>query len=281
MAGKLYLVATPIGNLEDITLRAIRVLGEVDLIAAEDTRNSGRLLKHLNISKPLISYFEHNKKIREDHLIKELAMGKNIALICDAGTPGLSDPGADIVGAAVSEGIEVIAIPGASALLTALTASGLGKGSFCFEGFLPRVKNARRKVLASLAAEQRVMVFYEAPHRLLAVLADMSESFGQERQIAVGRELTKMFEEICRGDIGQMIDYFTSKPPRGEFTLIVAGALEEEIIIDWDEVEAEFTGLLNGGLSRKAASKEVAIRYKLKSKDVYAIGLNTKDNNCQ
>ena len=277
MTGKLYLIATPIGNLEDITLRAIRLLGEVDLIAAEDTRNSGRLLKHLGIKKPLISYYEHNKKLREEYLIDEMLSGKDIALICDAGTPGLSDPGADIVAAAVVQGIEVIAIPGASALLTALTASGLDRGSFCFQGFLPKEKSARRKALSSLADEQRVMVFYEAPHRLTATLADMEISFGGKRQIAVCRELTKMYEEIKRGSIEEMIRYFSENQPRGEFTIISSGVIPQPNVIDWVEIEAELSKLIEQGVSRKQAAKELAASYQVKSSLVYSLGLKDQD----
>ncbi len=273
MPGKLYLVATPIGNLEDITFRAVRILGEVDLIAAEDTRTSGKLLKHLNIRKPLISYFEHNKRLREDTLLQELAAGKNIALICDAGTPGLSDPGADIAAAAISEGIEVIAIPGASALLTALTSSGLNQGSFCFEGFLPRTKALRKKALQQLKDERRVMVFYEAPHRLLHTLTDMAEIFCAARQIAVGRELTKMFEEIRRGSIAEMIKHFEIELPRGEFTLICDGAEIVRKEADWQLIEQELQQLISQGLSRKESSKQLAAKHQQKSKDIYALGL--------
>ncbi len=273
MAGKLYLVATPIGNLEDITLRAIRILSEVDLVAAEDTRNSGLLLKHLNIKKPLISYFEHNKKLREEKLLQELISGKDIALICDAGTPGLSDPGADIVKSAIEQNIEVIAIPGASALLTAFTVSGLNSGSFCFEGFLPRERGNRRKALQALAQEQRVMVFYEAPHRLLAVLEDMAAIWEPSRQIAVCRELTKMFEEKRRGTIEEMIAHFNENAPRGEFTLVVAGQTEEDKPIDWHSIEMELKAMLGAGVSRKEASKQLAEKYHIKSKDIYALGL--------
>lgn len=274
MPGKLYLVATPIGNLEDITLRASRILSEVQLIAAEDTRNSGKLLKHLGINKPLISYFEHNKKLREDKLINELLAGNDIALICDAGTPGLSDPGADIAKAAIHQGIEVIAIPGASALLTALTASGLNQGSFCFEGFLPREKSTRRKALQKLAQEQRVMVFYEAPHRLLAMLTDAADIFGEERQMAACRELTKMYEEIRRGTIREILAHFSEVAPRGEFTLIVSGAEQQAIVADWQVIEAELLALINSGISRKEASKQLAAKYQQKSKDIYALGIN-------
>ncbi|NLF80501.1 MAG: 16S rRNA (cytidine(1402)-2'-O)-methyltransferase [Clostridia bacterium] len=274
MAGKLYLVATPIGNLEDMTLRAIRILGEVDLIAAEDTRVSGRLLKHFEISKPLISYFEHNKRLRGEFLLRELQEGKDIALICDAGTPGLSDPGADIVAEAVAAGIEVIAIPGASALLPALTVSGLSRGGFRFIGFLPRDKSGRRRELRALAEEQSLMVFYEAPHRLPAMLADLAEAFGAERRLAVCRELTKMFEEIRRGTLAEMIEHFATRPPRGEFTLVVAGAEYKEPadIAPW-LLERELRELLDRGLSRKEAAREVAGRHRLRVNKIYQLGL--------
>lgn len=278
MPGKLYLVATPIGNLEDITLRAIRILGEVDLIAAEDTRKSGILLKHFQIKKPLISYFEHNKKLREGQLLQELLDGKNIALICDAGTPGLSDPGADIVTAAIKENIEVYAIPGASALLTALTVSGISGKSFCFEGFLPREKSSRRKALQALEQEQRVMVFYEAPHRLLATLNDMSAVWSGKRQIVVCRELTKVFEETCRGTIEEMIGYFTEHPPKGEFTLVVAGADIAHPAVDWQIIAKELADLLADGCSRKDASKQLALKYHVKNKQVYNLNLAKNDN---
>jgi 16S rRNA (cytidine1402-2'-O)-methyltransferase len=280
MAGKLYLVATPIGNLEDMTLRAIRVLGEVDLIAAEDTRVSGRLLKHFGISKPLVSYFEHNKKLRGEMLLAELISGKDIALICDAGTPGLSDPGADIAAAAVAAGIEVIAIPGASALLTALTVSGLSQGGFSFIGFLPRDKSGRRKALKAIAGETKVLVFYEAPHRLLAMLADFAEIFGPTRRLAVGRELTKMFEEVRRGSVEEMLAYFTARPPRGEFTLVVAGAeaAERADIPAAPQLEQELRELLLAGKSRKEAAREMAGRYRLKVKDIYDLGLKEEAN---
>lgn len=277
MPGKLYLVATPIGNLEDITLRAIRILGEVDLIAAEDTRKSGILLKHFQIKKPLISYFEHNKKLREGQLLQELLDGKNIALICDAGTPGLSDPGADIVTAAIKENIEVYAIPGASALLTALTVSGISGKSFCFEGFLPREKSSRRKALQVLKQEQRVMVFYEAPHRLLATLNDMSAVWSGKRQIVVCRELTKVFEEKCRGTIEEMIGYFTEHLPKGEFTLVVAGADIAQPDVDWQIIAKELADLLADGCSRKDASKQLALKYHVKNKQVYNLNLAKND----
>lgn len=280
MAGTLYLVTTPIGNLEDITLRAIRVLSEADLVAAEDTRLGGRLLRHLQIKKPLISYYEHNKQLRGEMLIAELRAGKKIALISDAGTPCLSDPGADLVRAALAEGIEVIAIPGASALLTALTVSGLDNGPFCFEGFLARDKATRRKRLQALMRETRVMVFYEAPHRLRATLDDMAAAFGPERKIAVCRELTKLYEEKLRGSIGEMQALFAEREPRGEFTLVVAGYTPPQIAveIDWAALTAALERLLAQGMPRKQAARELAAAYGLPVKSVYDLGLKADKN---
>lgn len=274
MAGTLYLVATPIGNLEDITARALRVLAGADLIAAEDTRVSSKLLRHFQIEKPLISYYEHNKRLREGMLLEALRAGKDVALIADAGTPGLSDPGADIARAAIAADIEVVAIPGASALLTALTASGLENGPFCFEGFLPRDKAARRKRLAALAAEPRVMVFYEAPHRLRATLDDMAAAFGPARAAAACRELTKVYEEKQRGSIAALQAHFSAIAPRGEFTLVVAGAPAAEEAADPAVVEAAFRQLLLAGMPRKQAAREIAAMYRVPAREVYAIGLN-------
>ncbi len=278
MAGVLYLVATPIGNLEDITARALRILGEVDLIAAEDTRVSRRLLNHFAIKKPLISYYEQNKQLREAVLLDALLDGQQVALVCDAGTPGLSDPGADICRAAIAHGIEVIAIPGASALLTALTASGLEKGPFCFEGFLPRGRSERRRRVQELASEQRVMVFYEAPHRLLATLQDLTEAFGEQRQAAACRELTKLHEEKRRGTLGELLAYYQQTAPRGEFTLIVQGAPPPESpAVALSTVQAELEQLLAAGQPRKQAARTLAHKYGLPQREVYALGLPEKE----
>lgn len=275
MAGTLYLVATPIGNLEDITARALRILSEVDLIAAEDTRVSRKLLNHFQIRKPLISYYEQNKQLRQNYLLGELQSGQDIALICDAGTPGLSDPGADLAKAAIDADIEVVAVPGASALLTALTSSGLENGPFCFEGFLPRGRSERRKRLSQLADEHRVMVFYEAPHRLISTLTDMQEIFGPERRMAACRELTKLHEEKRRGTICELLSHFVEVAPRGEFSLVVDGA--EEITADiptTDVLRDKLELLIKEGLSRKQAAKQLAQQHGLKAKEIYALGLN-------
>ncbi|MBO7667360.1 MAG: 16S rRNA (cytidine(1402)-2'-O)-methyltransferase [Firmicutes bacterium] len=275
MAGILYLVATPIGNLEDITNRAVRVLGEVDLIAAEDTRNSRRLLTHFGITKPLVSYYEHNKKLRESKLVEELLAGKSVAVVSDAGTPALSDPGADIARAAIANGIEVVAIPGASALLAGLTVSGLDTSSFIFCGFAPRSGGERLRYLEGLRDEKRTMVFYEAPHRIAALLLAMAEVFGPEREACACRELTKLYEEKVRGSLSEIIAHFREHEPRGEFTLIVAGAPDgEPPSISNDELLLKLSGLLERGLSRRQAAKTLAKEYGLKASDVYDVGLD-------
>lgn len=279
MPGKLYLVSTPIGNLEDITYRAVRVLQEADLIAAEDTRNSLKLLNHLGIKKPMLSYYEHNKLSREPEILSALEKGKDVAVISDAGTPGLSDPGADIARAAIDAGIEVIAIPGASALLSALVTSGLDTARFVFEGFLPRNKSSRRKALQALEKEARTMVFYEAPHRMLAFLQDAQEIWGS-RQISVSRELSKIFEETVRGNIEEIREYFSAHPPRGEFTIVVSGTVAEaKPVPDEKKLKNEMEQLVSLGFSRKEAAKQVAVKYGLSVREIYGLGLKQK-NTC-
>lgn len=274
MTGTLYLVATPIGNLEDVTLRALRVLAEADLIAAEDTRVSRKLLNHFEIKKPLISYYEQNKRLREGPLLAALADGKTVALISDAGTPCLSDPGSDLVRAAQAIGAEVIALPGASALLTALTSCGLDRGPFVFLGFPGRQRSERRKLLSSLARESRVMVFYEAPHRLLATLDDMAAAFGPERQLAACRELTKKFEEKRLATIEQHLNYFREHQPRGEFTLVVAGAEVVDAVPDRQQAAAAMRELVAQGVPRRQAARQVAAEFGLQSREIYEFGLH-------
>lgn len=272
--GKLYLVATPIGNLGDISPRAAQTLREADLIAAEDTRVSGRLLKALEIKKPLISYFEHNKSLRGGELIARLKAGQNIALISDAGMPAISDPGAELVRLAIEAGIETVVIPGPNAALSALVLSGLDSGRFAFEGFLPREKAKRRAALVALADERRTLLFYEAPHRLLFTLADMADIFGPERQAAAGRELTKLHEEMRRGTLAELLAHFTVVAPRGEFTLVVAGASEIAPDLPTDEeLSAELAALLEAGQGRKQAAKLLAEKYGLPAKQLYGLGL--------
>ncbi len=219
--GTLYIVSTPIGNLEDITYRAVSVLSHVDLIAAEDTRTTSILLKHYNIHKPLISYYSYNEIQRTPELIQKLKGGVSIALVSDAGTPGISDPAYRIIRASLDEHIIVVAIPGASAVLPALIVSGLPADRFVFEGFLP-IKKGRKTKLEHLATEERTIVLYESPHRILKTLRELQEYFG-DREISVARELTKKFEEIIRGKISDAHSYFLSKSIKGEFVLVVAG----------------------------------------------------------
>lgn len=224
--GTLYLVATPIGNLEDISARALRILAEVRLIAAEDTRHTGKLLRHYGISTPLTSYHEHSKGNRLVYVISALQEG-DVALVSDAGTPALNDPGYELVRAAIEAGHNVSPIPGPSAPIAALVASGLPPSKFLYLGYLPRKRSARRQMLAEVAGLPYTLIFLETPHRLLASLADLEAALG-DRQVAVARELTKLYEEIFRGTLHQAYAHFTSQAPRGEFTLIVAGAGKEE-----------------------------------------------------
>jgi len=219
MSQTLYIVSTPIGNLADITFRAIDILKSVDLIACEDTRHTRVLLNHYNIKKSLISYFEHNKIKRSEQIIKFLKEGNDVALVSDAGTPGISDPGYRIIRDAIDNDIKVVAIPGANAAISALSASGAPTDRFIFEGFLPNKTTARKKKLLSFKGEARTMIIYESPHRLLASLEDIKETLG-DIELVIAREITKKFEEIKRGKTGDLIEYFLKNKPRGEFVLI-------------------------------------------------------------
>lgn len=255
--GTLYVVPTPIGNLEDITLRALRVLNEAALIAAEDTRTTGRLLAHYEIATPQISYHEHNKLARLDRVLDALAAG-DVALVSDAGTPGLSDPGYELIRAALDAGVLVEPLPGASAVIPALVGSGLPTDSFTYLGFLPRRSGARRAALEAVRDAPRTLVMYEAPHRLLAALEDVREVLG-EREVCVVRELTKLHEEFWRGPVSGAIERFTETAPRGEITLVVAGAgRAPERAWAEAEVRAALAERLAAGLSRSAAAKAVS-----------------------
>ena len=223
VGGTLYLVATPIGNLADLSQRAIKVLSEVDLIAAEDTRNTMRLLQYLGINKPLVSYFEHNKRTHGQLICDRLLAGESCALVTDAGTPAISDPGEDIVALCAEKNIPVTSIPGACAAILSLTLSGLPTGRFCFEGFLPVDKKDRRERLEKLAYEDRTMIFHEAPHKLINTLEDMEKAFGGDRRISLCRELTKLNEEVTRTTLGAATEYYAEHEPRGEYVLIVEG----------------------------------------------------------
>jgi len=226
MAGKLYIVATPIGNMADISFRAVEILREVDIIACEDTRHSGRLLKHHEISSQLTAYHDHNKDRAAPQLVDRLVGGMNIALITDAGTPGVSDPAYLLVNRAIDAGVEVISIPGPSAAIAALSVSGLPCDRFVFEGFLPLKKGKRRSRLAELASDPRTVIFYESPHRIQKLLALIGETVGNRRCV-IARELTKVHEEVLRGTVSEMIEHFASRQPRGEFVLLMEGKVDE------------------------------------------------------
>jgi 16S rRNA (cytidine1402-2'-O)-methyltransferase len=272
--GILYLVATPIGNLEDITLRAIRTLKEVDLIAAEDTRQTIKLLNHFDIKKPMVSYYEHNKVEKGNYLIEQLLQGKNIALVSDAGSPGISDPGEDLVKLAVSNDIEVAMAPGPVAAVTGLVLSGLPTGRFVFEGFLPMNKRARKDRIVSLKKEVRTIILYEAPHKLLYTLKDLYEMLG-DRNIVIARELTKRFEQVLRCTVAEAIELYESSSPKGEFVLILEGISENEIIEEeinkWNDVSLEehYNMYIKKGLDKKEATKKVAEDRGLSKREVY------------
>lgn len=274
MNGKLYLCATPIGNLGDITYRCVEVLKEVDLIAAEDTRRTLGLINHLGIEKPLTSYFEHNKKEKGEYLISEMKSGKNIALVSDAGTPAISDPGEDLVRMCAEEGIQVVPIPGAVAGINALISSALPTQRFTFEGFLTVNKRGRSEHLSSLEDETRTMLFYEAPHKLLSTLRDMRAHFGN-RKIALCRELTKIHEEILRTTLDDAIKMYEENPPRGEFVLVIEGKSSEEIEKEaresWENMSVidHVEMYIKKGMDEKEALKKVAKDRGVSKRDIY------------
>ena len=274
MAGMLYLVPTPIGNLGDISKRARETLESADFIAAEDTRVTLKLLNHLELKKPLASYYEHNKSFKGEKILDRILAGETCALVSDAGSPAISDPGEDLVKQCAAAGIPVCAIPGPCAAITALSISAQSTGRFCFEGFLSTAKKSRREHLDSLKKEQRTMIFYEAPHKLLNTLQDMAEVFGADRPISLCRELTKLHEEVVRTTLGEAVEKYTETPPKGEFVLIVAGAPEEirEAPSEADAA-ARVKALLEQGLSRKDAVKQTAAELGLPKNTVYALAL--------
>lgn len=270
MSGTLYLCATPIGNLGDMTPRCIETLRAVDLIAAEDTRQTVKLLNHFQISTKMTSYYEHNKKDKGAYLISLLQEGKNIAVVSDAGTPGISDPGEELVAACIEQGIPVTSIPGAAAVISALVTSGLATGRFCFEGFLSVNKKQRRTHLEEIKNERRTMIFYEAPHKLRATLQDLYDTLG-DRRLSIARELTKKFEEICLMTLSQAIAKYADMPPKGEFALVIEGKTEEERE-DYSElsIEAHVKLYTDGGMSEMDAMKAVAKDRGLRKNEVYA-----------
>ncbi len=280
MAGILYLCATPIGNLEDMTFRAVRILGEVDFIAAEDTRHTRKLLTHFDLHTALISYHEHNKFERGPELIQLLLEGKNIAVVSDAGLPGIADPGSHLAQLAIAEGIVVTPLPGANAALSGLICSGLDTTRFLFVGFLPKTTKKRREVLESIVEDKATLLFYESPHRLKDTLKELVDIFGDRKAVAC-RELTKKFEEFVRGTLLSLQEYFQQHQPRGEFTLIIEGNtnVNEEIIeqaMDENSLVDAVHALMEKGIDKKAAMKEVAVKYKVAKRDVYQALLGTE-----
>jgi 16S rRNA (cytidine1402-2'-O)-methyltransferase len=267
VSGTLYVVATPIGNLEDITLRALRILREVDRIACEDTRQTRKLLDRHGISKPLVSYHEHNEQARADELLRDLETGKNIALVSDAGTPLIADPGYRLVAQARAAGVTVSPIPGASALISALSASGLPTDSFFFGGFLPAKKTQRRKTLEKMRDSPATLVFYEAPHRIVETLGDVAEILGA-REVTLARELTKIHEEVLTGEASQLRDALAKRPAiKGEITLMIAKG--DPVAPDAIPVQAAFDKLIAAGVPRMEAMKTIARERGLSKRDVY------------
>lgn len=275
MAGTLYLCATPIGNLEDMTFRVIRILKEVDLIAAEDTRNSIKLLNHFDIKTPMTSYHEYNKLEKGHKLIEKLREGTNIALITDAGTPGISDPGEELVKMCYEAGIEVTSLPGPAACITALTLSGLSTRRFAFEAFLPVDKKERQAILGELKEETRTMILYEAPHRLVRTLRELQEVFGGDRKLTVCRELTKKHETAFQTTFEEAVGYYESTEPKGECVLVVEGKSREQIrqeaVDKWEEMSlSEHMDYYTGqGIDKKEAMKRVAKDRGMAKRDVY------------
>lgn len=273
--GTLYLCATPIGNLEDITYRVLRTLKEVDLIAAEDTRNSIRLLNHFEIKTPMTSYHEYNKIDKAYQLVAKMREGKNIALITDAGTPGISDPGEDIVRICYEEGIPVTSLPGAAACITALTMSGLPTRRFAFEAFLPKNKKEHQAVIEELKTETRTIIIYEAPHHLVRTLQELSDTLGGDRRLTICRELTKRHEEKMQTTFADSLSYYEVNEPRGEYVLIIAGRSREEMKKEeqagWEalSLEEHMAHYESQGIDRKEAMKRVAKDRGVSKRDIY------------
>ena len=275
MSGTLYLVATPIGNLGDFSPRAVETLENADFIAAEDTRVSIKLLNHFNIKKPLVSYHEHNHVSAGQAILARLLAGESCALVTDAGTPAVSDPGEDLVRLCAENGVRVLSIPGCCAAVNALAVSGLPTGRFTFEGFLTVNKKSRREHLDSLWGERRTMIFHEAPHKLAATLADLRDTFGPDRQIALCRELTKLHEETRRTTLGEAADYYAANPPKGEFVLVVAGAQQETgAAVTLEEGVEQVLALRELGMRLKDAAREVAEHTGLSKNELYTAALN-------
>ena len=278
--GELFLCATPIGNLEDMPVRAVRIMKEADLIAAEDTRNSIKLINHFEIDTPMTSYHEYNKVDKAKVLVDKMLAGQTVALITDAGTPGISDPGEELVRQPFQAGINVTSVPGPAACISALIISGLPTRRFVFEAFLPSDKKERAAVLEELSHETRTMIIYEAPHRLCRTLAELAEILGGDRQIAVCKELTKRHETVYRSDIKGAVDYYNANEPRGEYVLVIAGLNREDIIRDkqdaWKEMplEEHLKHYESQGIERREAIKLVAKDRGVPKREIYNMTLN-------
>lgn len=279
--GTLYLVATPIGNLDDMTFRAVKILQEVDLIAAEDTRHTRKLLAHFDIHVSLTSYHEHNKLLKGPELLEKLLDGISIAVVSDAGLPGIADPGSHIVELAIENSVKVVPVPGANAALTALIASGLDTVRFSFIGFLPKKKNNRREVLQRVQNNTETLIFYETPHRLKKILKELEQGLGENRQIAVCRELTKKFEQFIRGSIKEMNEYFAQNEPRGEFVLIIEGNNEAGFIEETVETApvAYVKQLMQDNISKKDAIKKAAKDLSMSRREIYNAVLKDEELN--
>ena len=281
MAGTLYIVATPIGNLEDMTPRAAATFGSVDFIAAEDTRVTLKLLNHLGLKKPLVSYYEHNLKERGRYILDRIQAGENCALCSDAGMPAISDPGEVIVTDALAEGIKVVPVPAASACVTALAVSGQPTGRFVFEGFLPTNLRQRRERLEQLKGEERTVIFYEAPHKLRMTLGHLQEVFGPERSITLARELTKLHEEVVKTTLGEAVEYYENNNPRGEYVLVMAGASPAEARPappTLDEAAQKARELMEGGMSASAAAKQAAQNTPFSKSQIYRLLTRQEEN---
>jgi 16S rRNA (cytidine1402-2'-O)-methyltransferase len=276
VAGVLYVIATPIGNLEDITLRALRVLKEVDLIAAEDTRHTKKLLSHYGVSTPLTSYYDQIETSKAPALIEQLQAGKTIALVSDAGTPGISDPGYRLVKGAAEAGIAVVPVPGPSTLTALLSVGGLPTDRFVFEGFIPAKKGQRQKALQLLKQEERTLVFFESPYRLLDLLIDLDEIFG-DRQVVVGRELTKMFEEMLRGSVRELRTSLHGREIKGEVALLIEGRRTVDEPQESFSLTEEIRLLEGEGLSLKEIAQVVGERHGLSKREVYAVGVRLRE----
>lgn len=272
-AGTLYIVGTPIGNLEDMSFRAVRILQGVDRIAAEDTRHTAKLLQHFQIATPQVSYHEHNSQTRIPELLQWLCQGQSIALVSDAGMPGISDPGCELVQACTEQGISIVPIPGPSAVIAALVAAGLPTERFAFEGFLPAKGQTRHDRLEALQTEFRTVVLYESPHRLRQTLQDLAAVLGDDRAIVLARELTKLHEEFWRGPIKAAIADYTHREPQGEFTLVIAGASHTQPLLSEAALKAELENLLAEGLSRSQASRQLAQQTPLSRRQIYQLAL--------